>query len=96
MSASHRHKNSFVAEIAALIAASGLSQTEIARQLGYPNPNIITMFKKGTTRVPLDKVARLALVLGQNPGALLRHWFRVHEPEALLDLERYFGVPDSV
>ena len=64
--------NPFVAAIAPLIERSGLSQTEIARQLGYSNPNMITLFKRGNTRVPAGKVVPLADLLDQEPGALQR------------------------
>ena len=88
-----RSTNPFVDTIAPLIECSGLSQTEIARKLGYSNPNMITLFKTGRTRVPAGKVAPLAYLLDQDPGAMLRLWFSVYEPDVLPDLERHFGAP---
>ena len=81
--------NPFVTYIARLIERSRLPQVEMARQLGYSNSNMITMFKKGHTRVPMARVVPLADLLGQEPGAMLRLWFSVYEPEALPDLEKF-------
>jgi len=39
------------------IALSGVPQTEIAEKLGYDKPNIITMFKQGKTKIPMNKIA---------------------------------------
>lgn len=50
--------------------ASKKSQKEIAEQAGFPKPNIIVMFKQGTTKVPLDRVADLAKALEVEPGFL--------------------------
>ena len=55
--------------IAAQIAMSDKTQREIALALGYDKPNIITMFKQGLTKIPLNKVAPLARV----GGKLFRH-----------------------
>ena len=48
-------KQAFQQAIASFIDGSGKSQVEIARALGYKNANIVTMFKKGTTRIPAGK-----------------------------------------
>ena len=68
---------------------------EIARDLGYENSNVITMFKRGTTRVPLEKVVPLALAVGEGPGMLLRHWFEAYMPEALPDITSSLCCPGS-
>ena len=36
------------------------SQIEIASEAGYPNPNMLSMLKSGTTKLALDRVAALA------------------------------------
>ncbi len=48
------------------------SQREIAADLGYERPNIISMFKQGDTKVPLDKIPALAKSLEVDFGYLLR------------------------
>ena len=35
------------------------SQREIAGEIGYESPNLISMFKRGEARVPLDKIPLL-------------------------------------
>src|SRR6185437_13813367 len=54
--------------------------------------NMITMVKKGKTRIPPGKVVPLARLLNHDPGTLLRHWFSSYEPDVLSDLECYFGT----
>lgn len=83
-------KKEFVQTIASLIDKSGKSQIEIARALGYENANMITMFKKGTTRIPPEQVVPFAYVIEQDPGLLLRDWFVAHMPDVLPDIERYW------
>ena len=60
--------------------------------MGYENQNIITMFKKGTTRVPLEKVISLAEILGEDPAEMLREWFDAYEPGTLPRIELYTGT----
>lgn len=85
-------RDAFAAHIERLINASAKSQIQIADALGYGNANIITMFKKGTTRVPLDKVIPLAVALDVDPGELIRKWFDAYMPGVLPQLEIYTGM----
>ena len=71
------------------IKESGKTQAEIACLLGYDNPNVITMFKKGPTRLPLPKVVPFALSVGGDPARLLRMWFEAYEPDALPHIMEY-------
>lgn len=48
------------------------SQVEIAAEAGYPNPNMISMLKDGTTKLALDRVADLARALETDPARLFR------------------------
>lgn len=43
------------------------SQAQIAEEAGFTHPNIITMLKNGTTKLPLDRVASLAAALECDP-----------------------------
>lgn len=88
-------KNAFAARLERAINASDKTQWEIANSLGYDNANIITMFKKGTTRVPPDKVAPLALALDIDPGELMREWFDTYMPEMVPAMEEWVGTPLS-
>jgi len=48
------------------------SQREIAVEIGYDKPNMISMFKRGATKVPLEKIPLLAKALGVDPIHLFR------------------------
>ncbi len=48
------------------------SQAEIAEEAGFVNQNMITMIKKGATKLPLDRVPALAAALDCDPALLLR------------------------
>lgn len=54
------------------IAESGKTQQVIAEECGFDSPNIITMFKKGDTRLPLNRVEQLAKALDVDAAHLLR------------------------
>ncbi|WP_279357198.1 helix-turn-helix domain-containing protein [Methylobacterium indicum] len=45
------------------MAKKNISQRELAIKAGYDKPNIISMFKRGETKVPFDKVPALAEAL---------------------------------
>lgn len=47
-------------------------QTEIAEEAGFINPNMLTMIKKGSTKLPVDRVPALAAALDCDPALLLR------------------------
>jgi transcriptional regulator with XRE-family HTH domain len=48
------------------------TQREIAREIGYDKPNMISMFKRGEAKVPLDKIPLLAKALHVDPTHLFR------------------------
>ncbi len=48
------------------------TQREIAAEIGYEKPNMISMFKRGEVKVPLDKIPALAKALHVDPGHLFR------------------------
>ena len=63
------------------IEESGKLQREIAQELGYDNQNVITMFKLGLTKLPLNKVGPMAKALGVDPGYLLQVVMQEYMPE---------------
>lgn len=63
------------------MAASDLTQREIAEACGFDKPNIITMFKNGQTKLPINRIAPLAKVLGIDPVHLLRLVMSEYLPE---------------
>lgn len=81
----------FAAYITEKIEKSDKTQIEIAHELGYDKPNIITMFKHGATKVPVAKVPALARALGLDPAHLLRLALSEYSPEILEAIESSFG-----
>ncbi len=54
------------------LALCGKTQGEVAHAIGYDNANVLTMFKQGKTKVPVNKVKALAVALEVDPIYLLR------------------------
>lgn len=48
------------------------TQREIAAEAGFARPNIISMFKSGESKVPLDRIPALARALDADPAHLFR------------------------
>ena len=48
------------------------TQREIAAEIGYDKPNLISMFKRGETKIPLDKIPLLAKAVGADASHLFR------------------------
>ena len=57
------------------------TQRQIALEIGYTKPNIITMFKKGDTKLPLEKIGPIAKALGIAPDELLFKVMTEYMPE---------------
>jgi hypothetical protein len=91
--------NLSVAEFLTLkIDSSDKSQSEIARELGYPNQNIITMFKQGRTKLPIPKVPAVAKALDCDPLHLLKVVLTEYAPDTWAVIEGVMGrniVTDS-
>jgi transcriptional regulator with XRE-family HTH domain len=82
----------FVAKLTERINAKGTSQVSLAEALGYSNANMISLFKKGTTRIPLDKVVPFAQALDVDPAELIHEWFDTYMPGILSAIEPYIGM----
>ncbi|MES2365738.1 MAG: XRE family transcriptional regulator [Pseudomonadota bacterium] len=67
--------------IADRLADSDKTQREIAQECGFEKPNIITMFKTGSTKLPLNRIAALAKALDADPAHLLRLVMREYIPD---------------
>jgi transcriptional regulator with XRE-family HTH domain len=73
-----------IAERISIVSGMGKTQRQIAREIGYDSPNMISMFKRGETKVPLVKIPSLARTLGVNAARLFelavqQHWPGAHE-----------------
>lgn len=74
------------------IAVCGRTQREIAKDLGYENPNIITMFKTGQTKVPVNKAAQFARAIGVDPVFFLKLVMSEYTPDAWETIEQVLGL----
>ncbi len=81
----------FAKFIAAQIDMHTMTQKQIATDLGYANPNIITMFKQGITKVPISKIPAFAKVLGIDPEHLLRLAMEEYSPEVWESIQSIKG-----
>lgn len=52
--------------------SSQKTQREIAAEIGYENGNILSMYKRGEAKVPLDKIPAMAEALDVDPAFLFR------------------------
>jgi transcriptional regulator with XRE-family HTH domain len=66
------------------------SQREIASEIGYDKPNMISMFKRGEARVPLDKIPALAKAINVDPAFLFRLAMEQYWPDAAAALAPVF------
>ena len=73
--------------VTSTLPTCGKTQKEVAQEMGYDNPNIITMFKQGLTKVPLTKVSSLAKALDVDPVFLLKIVLTEYAPEVLVAIE---------
>lgn len=75
------------------IEACGKSQAQIAREVGYDRPNLISMIKSGQTKLPVQKVPALARALGVDPAFLFRIVMSEYSPALL---EAIGEIPGAV
>lgn len=73
------------------IDESGKTQREIATEVGYDAANVITMFKQGSTKLPLNTVGPIARALDIDPVFLLRLAFNEYFPETFEAVEHALG-----
>jgi len=67
------------------------TQREIALAAGFARPNIISMFKTGETKVPLDRIAPLARALDADPAHLFQLALVDQWPELAQVIDDIYG-----
>lgn len=67
------------------------SQREIAQEMGYTKGNIISMFKTGEVKVPLDKIPALAKAINVDPAFLFRLAMEQYWPDMNEAISAVFG-----
>lgn len=82
--------------LAAQMQICGKSQKEIAEEVGFPKANVLTMIKKGQTKLPIPRVPAMAKSLGVDPARLMRIVLAEYHPEILEAIEGTMGdLPES-
>ena len=64
------------------LSISPKTQVEVTEELGLDKPNIVTMFKQGRTKVPINRIPALANALGVDPVYLLSLAMNEYMPDA--------------
>lgn len=75
------------------LSASLKTQKEIADEMGLENANIITMYKNGTSRVPLNRTKGFAIACGVDPLFFMRLALLEYYPEVHATLESVLPAP---
>lgn len=73
------------------LSLSDKSQKDIAREVGFNQPNNISMIKEGITKLPINRVPALAKSLGVDPIHLLRIAMQEYMPETWEVIEKLLG-----
>jgi transcriptional regulator with XRE-family HTH domain len=68
------------------------TQREIAAEVGYDKPNMISMLKTGDTKVPLEKIPLLAKALNVDPAHLFRLALEQYWPGLTSTIAEIFGT----
>jgi hypothetical protein len=61
----------------------GKAQTQIAEEVGFDKPNVITMIKQGKTKVPLTKIGSMAKALEVDPVFFFKLVMNEYNPDLL-------------
>lgn len=67
------------------------TQREIAAAVGYDKPNMLSMLKRGETRVPIQKIPLLARALEVEPSFLFKLAMEQHWPGEHKVISEIFG-----
>ena len=71
------------------------SQREVAIEAGYDKPNMLSMIKTGTARVPLEKILPLAMALETDPALMFRLALEQYWPNTEEVVAKIFGMVPS-
>ena len=64
-----------------LVNAAGKTQSQIAKDAGFVNPNIITMIKQGRTKLPVERIPALSKALSVDMGEMVALAMSEYYPE---------------
>lgn len=78
---------SFISE---RIAFCEKTQVQIAKEIGITHPNFLSMIKTGKTKLPLSRVAAVAMALETDPFQLLTMCLAEYQPDTWEVIRPYF------
>lgn len=87
----NRNKSKVAEFLEKQIEMCGKPQNEIAYEIGYTKPNIITMFKQGLTKLPIAKVGPMANAIGVDPARLMRIVLDEYMPDTWDAIQKTIG-----
>ena len=70
-----------------------LSQSRISEEMGFKTPNLLTMIKQGSIKIPIYKIPKLAEILKINPAKLLSMALKEYNPKTYTAIKSVFGYP---
>ena len=73
-------------------ASMNKNQRQIAQEIGYEKPNMISMFKRGEAKVPLDKIPALAKALNVDPAFMFKLAVQQYWPDMGKAIAEIFGT----
>lgn len=79
--------------IATQLEACGKTQTQVAEEVGFDRPNVITMIKQGKTKLPLNKIGPMARALGIDAMRLFHVTMAEYFPETWDQIEKMAEQP---
>ena len=79
------------AYLSRLMAESDKTQRQISEETGFESPNLITMIKNGTSKLPINRIANLARSLNTDPAHMLRVVMSEYSPDSWAAIEQNMG-----
>jgi len=79
--------------LARALEFSGKTQREIAREAGFPKPNVISMMRKGQMKIPIDRIPALADACHVDAAYFLRLALETEHPAVYAVLVETLGQP---
>ena len=86
-------KNKTAEYVATHIKKSSLSQQQISEALGFKTPNLITMIKQGSIKIPVYLIPKLAETLKVDPAKLLAMALKEYNPDTYAAIQSTYGYP---
>lgn len=78
--------------LAEAIENSYKSQREIAQEAGFTHANILSMMKSGDSKVPINRIPKLAAALGIAPSPFINVALHEYHPELHAVLTEQYGI----